>query len=57
MGTFSKEVLQASFLFREFVINLMNVYRLQQGITIGMVGMPDMYKQVFVVLQGKQNMI
>lgn len=51
LRTFSKEFLQASLLFGEFVVNLPDVHRLQQGVAVGVVGLPDVYKQVLVVLQ------
>lgn len=44
LGTFSVQLLQSSFLFWEFVINLTNVYRLQQGVGVGMICLSDMYK-------------
>lgn len=47
----SKQFLQATFLFRKFVIYLTNVHRFEQRVTIRMVGMPDVHEEVFVVLQ------
>jgi hypothetical protein len=47
----SKQLLQATFLFRKFVIYLTNVHRFEQRVTVRMVGMPDVHEEVFVVLQ------
>ena len=47
----SKQLLQATFLFRKFVIYLTNVHGFEQRVTIRMVGMPDVHEEVFVVLQ------
>ena len=44
LGPFSIQLLQASFLFWEFVINLTNVHRLKQGVAVGMIRLSDMYK-------------
>lgn len=44
LGTFSIQLLQPSFLFWEFVVNLTDVHRLQQGITVRMICLSDMYK-------------
>lgn len=51
LGALSVQLLQSSFLFWEFIVNLTNVHRLQQRITVGMIRLPDMYKQVLVVLK------
>lgn len=52
---FSKKLLQSSFLLWEFVINLTNVHRLQQGIAVGVICLTDVYKKVLVVLRRKQD--
>lgn len=51
MRALSKQLLQATFLFRKFVIYLTNVHGFEQRVTIRMVGMPDVHEEVFVVLQ------
>lgn len=55
LRAFTKELLQSSFLLWKFVINLTNVHRLQQGITVGVICLTDVYKKVLVVLQRKQE--
>lgn len=47
----SKQLLQATFLFRKFVIYLTNVHRFEQRVTVRMVGVPNVHEEVFVVLQ------
>lgn len=47
----SKQLLQATFLFRKFVIYLTNVHGFEQWVTVRMVGMPNVHEEVFVVLQ------
>lgn len=55
LGTLAVKLLQASFLFGEFVVNLANVHRFQQGVTVGVICLSDVYKQVLVVLQKKRE--
>lgn len=52
-----KELLQAALLFREFVINLTNVHRLEQGVAVRMVGVSNVHEEVFIVLQGRNGKI
>lgn len=56
LWTFSIQFLQSSFLLRKFIINLTNVHRLQQGVTVGMICLSNMYKQVLVVLEEKKKL-
>lgn len=51
LRAFSKQFLQATFLFRKLVVYLTNVHRFKQRVTVRMVGMPDVHEEVFVVLQ------
>lgn len=51
LGAFCIQLLQSAFLFWKFIVDLTNVHRLQQGVTVGMIRLPDVHKQVFVVLQ------
>lgn len=44
LGAFSVQFLQSSFLFWKFIVNLTNVHGLQQGVAVGMIRLPDMYK-------------
>lgn len=46
----SKQLLQATFLFRKFVIYLTNVHGFKQRVTVRMVGVPNVHEEVFVVL-------
>lgn len=55
LRAFAKKLLQPSFLLWEFVINLTNVHRLQQGIAVRVICLTDVYKKVLVVLQRKQD--
>lgn len=51
LRAFSKEFLQATFLFRKLIVYLTDVHRFKQRVTVRMVGMPDVHEEVFVVLQ------
>lgn len=57
MRPLPKELLQAALLFREFVINLTNVHRLEQGVAVRMVGVSNVHEEVFVVLQGRKGKV
>lgn len=51
LGAFSIQLLQPSLLLWKFVINLTDVHRLQQGVTVRMICLPNMYEEVLVVLK------
>lgn len=44
LWSFAKKLFQPSFLLWEFVINLTDVHRLQQGIAVGVICLSDVYK-------------
>lgn len=48
---FVKQLLQASFLLRELVVDLSYVHGLQVGVAVAGVGLPNVHKQVLVELQ------
>ncbi len=48
---FVKQLLQASFLLWEFVVDLPDVHRLQIGVAVARVGLADVHKQVLVELE------
>lgn len=56
MWPFVKQLLQASFLLWELVVDLPDVHRLQIGVTVARVGLANMHKQVLVELE-KQKCI
>ena len=49
---FVKQLLQASFLLRELVVDLPDVHTLQQGVAVARAALADVHKQVLVVLGG-----
>lgn len=51
LRAFPKQFLQATLLLRKLVVDLTNVHRFKQRVTVRMVGMPDVHEEVFVVLQ------
>ncbi len=53
---FIKQLLQASFLLRELVVDLPDVHRLQIGVAVARVGLADVHEQVLVEL-GRQKCI
>lgn len=55
LRAFLIELLEASLLLRELVIDLPDVHRLQQGVTVGRVGLTDVDKQVFAILQNENE--
>lgn len=55
LGAFAKELLQAPLLFGEFIINLTNIHRLQQGIVVGVICLSDVHKEMLVVLDRKRK--
>lgn len=48
---FVKQILQASLLLWELVVDLPDVHRLQIGVAVAWVGLADVYKQVLVELK------
>ena len=52
---FAKQLLQAPLLLGEFVVNLTDVHRLQQGIVVGVIRLPDVYKEMLVVLEEERK--
>lgn len=44
LGTLAVKLLQTSLLFWEFVVNLANVHRFQQGVAVGVICLSDVYK-------------
>lgn len=50
-----EELLQAALLLGKFVVNLTNVHRLEQGVAVRMVGVSNVYEEVFVVLQREKQ--
>lgn len=50
MWPFVEQVLQASFLLWELVVDLSDVHRLQIGIAVARVGLANVHKQVLVEL-------
>lgn len=54
MRPFVKQLLEASLLFRELVVDLPDIHRLQVGIAVARVGLADVDKQVLVKL-GRQK--
>lgn len=57
MRPLPKEFLQTALLFRKFVVNLTNVHRLEQRVTVRMVGVSNVHEEVFIVLQGGNRKI
>lgn len=51
MRPFVEQLLQASFLLRELVVDLSDVHRLQIGVAVARVGLADVHKQVLVELE------
>lgn len=56
MWPFVKQLLEASLLFRELVVDLPDVHRLQVGVAVARVRLADVDKQVFVKLETKMLM-
>lgn len=54
MWPFVKQFLEASFLFRELVVDLPDIHRLQVRVAVARVRLADVDKQVFVKL-GRQK--
>lgn len=52
---FLKQLLEASLLFRELVVDLPDVHRLQIGVAVARVGLADVHKQVLVELEQTKN--
>lgn len=51
---FVKQLLQASFLLWELVVDLSDVHRLQIGVAVARVGLADVHEQVLVELEGQK---
>lgn len=51
MWPFVKQILQASLLLRELVVDLPDVHRLQIGVAVARVGLADVHEQVLVELK------
>lgn len=49
------QFLQASFLLRELVVNLPHIYRLQHGVIVARVWWANVYKKVFILLEGRRR--
>lgn len=54
MRPFVEELLQASLLLRELVVDLPNVHGLQAGVAVARVGLTDVHKQVLIKLEKQQ---
>lgn len=55
MWPFVKQLLEASLLFRELVIDLSDIHRLQVGVAVAGVRLADVDKQVFVKLERQKS--
>lgn len=51
MWPFVKQLLQASLLFRELVVDLPDIHRFQEGVAVARVRLANVDKQVFVELE------
>lgn len=51
MWPFVKQLLEAPLLFRELVVDLPDIHRLQVGVAVTWVRLADVDKQVFVKLE------
>lgn len=51
LWAFLVKLFQAAFLLRELVVDLPDVHSFEKGVTIGGVGLSNVNKQVFAVLQ------
>lgn len=51
LGAFLIQLFQAAFLLRKLVVDLSDVHGFEQGVTVGGVGLSNVDKQVFAVLQ------
>lgn len=51
MWPFVKQLLEASLLFRELVVDLPDIHRLQVGVAVARVRLADVDEQVFVKLE------
>lgn len=52
----AEEVLEASLLLRELVVDLSDVHTLEQGVAVAWVALADVHKQVLVVLRRKKKL-
>lgn len=51
----AEQLLQAAFLFGEFVVDLPDVDALQQRVAVAQAALADVHKQVLVVLRGRRG--
>ena len=55
MWPFFIQLLEATFLLRELVINLPHIYGLQHRVIVAWVGWTNVYEKVFILFEEKRN--
>lgn len=55
MRALAEQLLEATLLLGEFVVNLPDIHTLQQGVAVARAALADVHKQVLVVLGGRKR--